>query len=212
MSQNIYQLVTDRILALLEQGVVPWKKPWKTTGGSALPSNLVSHKPYRGVNIFLLIAQGYTSPFWLTFRQAQDKGGHVRRGERGTPIVFWRIDERTTSEEIEGDEHAADHRRIVLRYYTVFNLEQCEGIEAPGAAAVEEGPVFDSIPACEAVYANMPHPPALRHGGERACYFRGEDLVKMPKPETFRRREHYYSTLYHELSHNAALRIMPTRA
>jgi antirestriction protein ArdC len=211
MSQNIYQLVTDRILALLEQGVVPWKKPWKSTGGSALPTNLVSRKPYRGVNIFLLIAQGYTSPYWLTFRQAQERGGHVRRGERGTPIVFWRLDEQT-SEEVEGEEQAAEHRRILLRYYTVFNLEQCEGIVPPAGVVVEDGPAFDPIPACEAVYANMPHPPALRHGGERASYSRGEDLVKMPKPETFRRREHYYSTLYHELSHYAAFRIMPTRA
>jgi antirestriction protein ArdC len=196
MSQHTYQLVTDRILALLQQGVVPWKKPWKTTGGSVAPSNLVSRKVYRGVNLFLLIAQNFGSPYWLTFRQAQERGGRVRRGERGTPIVFWRIDEKTT-EDAEGEERAAEYRRILLRYYTVFNLDQCEGIDVPGAAVAEDGPAFDPIPACEAVYASMPHPPTLRHGGERACY-RGEDLVQMPKPEAFRRREHYYSTLYHE--------------
>jgi len=210
MSHQIYQLVTDRILALLEQGVVPWKKPWKTTAGAVAPSNFVSRKPYRGVNIFLLVAQGFGSPYWLTFRQAQERGGHVRRGERGTPIVFWRIDQKT-SEEVEGEEPAAEHRRILLRYYTVFNVEQCEGLEVPGAFAVGDDPSFDPIPACEAVYANMPHPPALRHGGERACYFRGDDRVQMPKPEAFRLREHYYSTLYHELAHYAEARIMPRR-
>jgi antirestriction protein ArdC len=99
MSQQVYQIVTDRILALLEQVVVPWKKPWKTIGGSGAPSNLVSRKPYRGV----LIAQGFGSPYWLTFRQAQDRGGHIRRGERGTPIVFWRIDQKT-SEDGGGEE------------------------------------------------------------------------------------------------------------
>jgi antirestriction protein ArdC len=206
MSQHVYQLVTDRILALLEQGVVPWKKPWKTTGGSA-PRNFVSRKVYRGVNLFLLVAQRFGSPYWLTFRQAQERGGHVCRGERGTPIVFWRIDERTV-EDAEAEEGTAEYRRIILRYYTVFNLEQCEGIETAGTGTVEDGP-FDPIPACEAVFANMPNPPTLRHGGERACYNRVDDLVRMPRPEAFRRREHYYSTLYHELGHHAAARIIP---
>ncbi|HKV10909.1 MAG TPA: ArdC family protein, partial [Thermoanaerobaculia bacterium] len=100
MSQRIYQLVTDRILDLLEKGVVPWKKPWRATGIPVPPSNLVSRRPYRGINVFLLIAQHFGSPYWVTFKQALDLGGHVRRGERGTPIVFWRIDNET-SEEVE---------------------------------------------------------------------------------------------------------------
>jgi antirestriction protein ArdC len=202
MSQQIYQLVTDRILALLEQGVVPWKKPWKTRGGPALPpSNLLSLKPYRGINVFLLIAQGFGSPFWLTFKQAQARGGHVRRGERGTPIVFWRIDPRT-EEESEEEESSSDHRRILLRYYTVFNLEQCESVDVPGAEALEDGAPFDPIPACEAIIAKMTHPPELRHGGERAFYRRSMDLVQLPRPEAFCRPEHYYSTLFHEVAHS----------
>jgi antirestriction protein ArdC len=205
MSQQVYQIVTDRILALLEQGVVPWKKPWKTTGGSGAPSNLVSRKPYRGVNVFLLIAQGFGSPYWLTFRQAQDRGGHIRRGERGTPIVFWRIDQKS-SEEAGGEDEGAEPRRILLRYYTVFNAEQCEGLEIPGAASAGEGPTFDPIPACEAVYAGMPNRPELRHGGERAFYRRSDDLVQMPRPEAFRCRERYFSTLYHELGHSCGHR------
>jgi antirestriction protein ArdC len=127
MSQQIYQLVTDRILTLLQQGVVPWKKPWKTSGGSALPLNLISGRPYRGINVFLLIAQSFGSPYWLTFKQALKLDGYVRRGERGTPIVFWRIDQNT-SEDCDEDESGCGHRRILLRYYTLFNVEQCEGI------------------------------------------------------------------------------------
>jgi antirestriction protein ArdC len=201
VSQKIYQLVTDRILALLQQGVVPWKKPWTTSSGSALPINLVSRRPYRGVNVFLLIAQGYCSPYWLTFKQTQDRGGHVRRGESGTPIVFWRIDQNTSEELDREEENVAAYRRILLRYYTVFNAEQCEGIQIPGTKAVEDVPEFDPIPSCEAVYANMPHPPELRHGGERASYRRSDDLVQLPRPEAFSRPEHYYSTKFHELGH-----------
>ena len=211
MSQQIYQLVTDRVLALLQQGVVPWKQPWKTTGGPVLPpSNLLSRRPYRGINVFLLITQGFASPYWLTFKQAQMRGGHVRRGERGTPIVFWRIDQHT--EDSEDEESAAEHRRILLRYYTVFNVEQCEGIDLPGAEPVEDATAFDPIPACEAVYGNMPHPPELRHGGERAFYRRSTDLVQLPRPEAFSRPEYYYSTQLHELAHHAESRVMPTPA
>jgi antirestriction protein ArdC len=200
MSQPIYQLVTDRILALLQQGVAPWKKPWRTRGGSALPVNLVSRRPYRGVNVFLLIAQGFSSPYWLTFKQALHAGGHVRRGERGTPIIFWRIDSQT-SEASEEDDSTREHRRILLRYYTVFNVEQCEGVEVAGSEPAEVDACFDPLPACEAVYSKMPHPPELRHGGDRAFYRYSSDLVQLPRPEAFSRPEHYFSTLYHELGH-----------
>jgi antirestriction protein ArdC len=200
VSQKIYQLITDRILALLEQGVVPWTKPWKTHDRSALPVNLLSRRPYRGVNVFLLIAQGFDSPYWLTFKQTQERGGHVRRGERGTPIVFWRVD-RKTPEDQDGEESTEDRHRFLLRYYTVFNVEQCEDLEIPAAGVIEDNPAFDPIPACAAVYANMPHPPELRHRGERAFYSRGADLVQLPKPERFSRPEHYYSTQFHELAH-----------
>ncbi len=196
MSKQIYQIVTDRILALLQQGVVPWTLPWKVNGILVPPSNLVSRRPYRGINTFLLTAQRFGSPHWLTFKQALDHGGNVRRGERGTPIVFWRIDQKD-SEDSDGEEH----RRFLLRYYTVFNLEQCEGIEVSGAHPAEDSPAFDPIPACEAVYANMPNPPQLRHGGDQAYYRRSEDLVQLPRPEAFSRPEHYYSTQFHELAH-----------
>jgi antirestriction protein ArdC len=212
MSQKIYQLVTDRILGLLQQGVVPWKRPWKVKDSSAVPANLLSGRHYRGINVFLLIAQGFGSPYWLTFKQALEKGGNVRRGERGTPIVFWRIDDdRETPEDTDRDERASQSRRVLLRYYTVFNVEQCEGIQVPVDEATEADSRFDPIPACEAVYANMPNPPDLRHGGERAFYCRSSDLVQLPFPEAFSRPEHYYSTQFHELAHHAALWIMPMR-
>ena len=86
MAKSVYEIVTERILEKLEQGTVPWRKPWSAGGA---PRNLVSGKEYRGVNIFLLGSQGFTSPFWVTFKQAKQLGGSVRKGERGTPCIFW---------------------------------------------------------------------------------------------------------------------------
>src|SRR5216684_2161437 len=120
---DIYAIVTDKIINLLESGVVPWRRPWTSTG---LPRNLVSKKPYRGVNFFLLSASKYVSPFWLTIRQANELGGHVRKGEESTIVVFWKVDDLN---EIDTDHEQPDQkarRRFLLRYYRVFNLDQCK--------------------------------------------------------------------------------------
>src|SRR5687768_12960260 len=128
MKDSVYQVITDRVIQLLEKGTVPWQRPW--SGQEQAPRNLVSRKPYRGVNVFLLHALRYESPFWLTFKQAQELGGHVRKGEKACPVVFWKwLD-------VEGDQIAdngpAKRDRIpMLRYYSVFNVAQCDGIEAP---------------------------------------------------------------------------------
>ena len=122
---DIYAIVTDKIINLLEQGVVPWRRPWTSAG---LPRNLVSKKPYRGINHFLLSASKYVSPFWLTMRQANELGGHVRKGEESTIVVFWKVEDAKQSTE-DLDNETADakaRRRFLLRYYRVFNLEQCE--------------------------------------------------------------------------------------
>ena len=97
---DVYQIVTDKIVGMLEAGVVPWRKPWSSAG---LPRNLVTKKPYRGLNHFLLSASKYTSPFWLTFKQANELGGSVRRGEQTTLIVFWKIDQKQESVQEPGD-------------------------------------------------------------------------------------------------------------
>jgi hypothetical protein len=124
---DIYAIVTDKIINLLEQGVVPWRRPWTSAG---LPRNLVSKKPYRGINHFLLSASKYVSPFWLTMRQANELGGHVRKGEESTIVVFWKVEDATRSTEdldtAEPGEKA--RRRFLLRYYRVWNLEQCESL------------------------------------------------------------------------------------
>src|SRR5688500_10150745 len=117
---SAYDIVTARILEALERGVAPWRKPWN--GPQAMPHSLSSLKPYRGVNAFMLSLAEYESPFWLTFNQAKELHGHVRKGEHGWPVVFWKEWQTT-------DKQSGEMVEIpLLRYYTVFNTAQVEGI------------------------------------------------------------------------------------
>jgi antirestriction protein ArdC len=191
--RDVYQIITDRILDLLQRGVVPWQKPWASNGQDCLPRNLVSGKAYRGINVFLLNAMSYGSPYWLSFKQAQELGGNVRKGEKSTPIVFWKWLEGT-------DEQTGEKKRIpFLRYYSAFNASQCDGIEFPKVEAT--GREHSAIETAERIVANMPKLPPVQHGGDRACYSPALDMVRMPAPETFQTGEHYYSVLLHELTH-----------
>src|SRR5260370_9394388 len=124
-TMDVYAIVTEKIISLLKQGVVPWRRPWT---GSGLPRNVVSKKPYRGINHFLLSASKYVQPYWLTMTQANELGGHVRKGEESTIIVFWKVEDATQStEDLDNEEtDGKTRRRFLLRYYRVFNLEQCE--------------------------------------------------------------------------------------
>jgi len=199
-----YQVITDRILALLEQGTVPWRKPWADTGA---PKSLASGKAYRGVNTFLLAAQGamtgYASPYWITFKQALERGGHVRKGEKSTPVVFWKILQKGGDGENEdhADEDAAPGMKRIpmLRLYNVFNVEQCDGVEYPKPEQVERP--FTPIETCEQIVQAMPRPPTIEHLQTRAFYRPADDTLNMPRRELFESPEEYYSTLFHELAH-----------
>ena len=195
---DVYQIVTDKIVGMLEAGVVPWRKPWSSAG---LPRNLVTKKPYRGINHFLLSASKYTSPFWLTFKQANELGGSVRRGEQSTLIVFWKIDQKEESVQESGEEKS--QRRFLLRYYRAFNLEQCDlpqGVidKLPKVETHEHDPIDEA----ELIVANMPQRPALETAGSKAFYSSLTDRVTMPARELFTTAEEYYATLLHELSHS----------
>ena len=183
---QVYGIVTERILEQLRRGVVPWRRPW----ASDAPKNLVSGKEYRGVNVFLLSAMPFNSPWWLTFRQAKERGGSVRRGERGTPVIFWTEAVRETSD----GERESFH---VLRYYTVFNLRQCDGIAAPDSPARAAAPIAE----CERVVAAMPQRPAFASDLSQAFYRPATDTVHMPALASFDSPAFYYSTLFHELAH-----------
>lgn len=187
-----YQVVTDRIIEKLEQGTVPWHQPWSTE----LPKSLTTKKDYRGINVFLLGSQGYTNPYWLTFRQAKRLDGHIRRGEKATPIVFWKWIERETEQADEAGKRVLTSAPM-LRYYHVFNLEQCEGIESPEFNTHQTEP----IPRAESIVAEMPNRPVTDHRESRAFYRPLTDTVNMPALDQFSIGEEYYSTLFHELTH-----------
>ena len=187
---SVYDQITERIIALLTRGTIPWHKPWSIQTG--LPCNLVSKKPYRGINVFLLHAMGYESLFWLTFRQAQELGGNVRKGEKACPVVFWKqlaIENKATGEE---------ENIPLLRFYYLFNIDQCEGLR--NISAISKTPVTLSAKP-SAIVRNMPQPPAIRHGMTRASYSPRLDMVEMPSRESFRAEDGYFSTLFHELIH-----------
>jgi len=214
MSDQVYKIITDRIVAMLEAGTIPWRKPWAVSVDSegrrciALPKNLKSGKEYRGTNCFLLGAAPFSSPYWLTFKQCQEMGGSVVKGSKGTPVIFWKISDYAREDKDTGE--IKPGKSFLLRYYTVFNVEQCEGLKLPTAPApieapatpVEPIPEFQPIEACAAMVAAMPKAPEIKHRGDAAYYSPAFDFVSMPKPEAFNSPAEYYSTLFHELTHS----------
>ena len=196
MAIDVYERITARVLEQLERGTVPWHKPWR--GGEAgCPRNLISRRPYRGINVFLLSAcTPFESPFWLTFRQANELGGHVRKGAKSTPIVFWKWLRRENAETGETEQFP------LLRYYNVFNVAQCE-LPTEKVPALPSVPTteFEPIGACEQILEGMPERPAIYYEGAAAYYRPLTDSVHLPKPEHFDSPEHFYGTVFHELIH-----------
>jgi len=189
--QTVYEQITDRIISMLEKGTVPWQKPWKVATG--LPRNLISKKPYRGINTLLLHSMSYESPFWLTFHQAQQLGGMVRKGERACPVVFGkRVKEQ---DEQTGEETGY----TVLRLYNVFNLSQVDGLKNIPATTAET-PVTASTPA-EDIIAFMPKRPEIKYGMTKAYYSPSVDIIAMPDRARFDSEAHFFSTIYHEMIH-----------
>jgi antirestriction protein ArdC len=191
--QLAYQIITDRITKLLEEGVAVWQKPWNSQAG--MPRNLFSQREYRGINVWMLGAQSYASPFWSTFKQAQQAGGTVRKGEKSTPIVFWKVGVG------EDEETGKVRRSFLLRHYSVFNAAQLDGIAIP---QLPEDVVYEHTPLeqCEKVVTNYPLRPTILHGDSRAYYRPSTDSIHMPDMALFEVRERYYSTLFHEMTHS----------
>jgi len=185
---QVYESVTLRILECLDKGVVPWRKPWGVTP----PRNLSSGHVYRGINQILLSCTAFSSPYWMTFKQARLLGGSVKRGERGSPIVFWKVYE---NEKANGE----TDKRFVLRHFTVFNSEQTEGIYIPKLEALK---AIEPVEDCEKIVSSFKDPPTLEHGGNRACYIPALDRIQVPSRNAFSSSEEYYSTLFHEFVHS----------
>lgn len=192
---DIYETITNKILDIMKDGVIPWQKPWLLSGRH---TNLVTGKQYRGVNVFLLSCNSFGSPFWLTFKQSKAKGGQVRKGEKGTMIVFWKPVLIKEKDPTTGQEEKK--KIFVLRYYTVFNLEQVDGIEAPPEPEKTE---LQPIETAAKIIAEMQNPPVIKHAQTfDACYRPSQDEVNMPLLNDFKSPESYYSVLFHEVGHS----------
>src|SRR5207244_892740 len=194
---DVYQVITDRIIEKLEAGTIPWHKAWRSIGA---PRNLVSKKLYRGVNVWLLTMQGYTSPYWATIRQINELGGCVRKGEKAAPVVFWRIyvdgvEVKAGEPEPELQEPEGQaRRRFVLRYYSIFNTEQCTfPTTVTDKLALPEQRQLDPIEACETILAGMANPPEIVHAGDKAFYSPTTDRITMPPRGLFDNAEEYWS-------------------
>jgi antirestriction protein ArdC len=190
---DVYEIVTNRIIELLEQGAIPWQKPWI---GPGIPMNAISKRAYRGINVWLLLSLNYARNLFLTWDQLKKVGGSVKQGEHGHVVIFWRA--------IKKDNAAEDDKEKkipMLRYYKVFNIEQCrdlpEGL-VPAMELKETEPLLE----CVRLVNDMPQAPEITHEMPEAFYDAEKDYINMPKREMFKSMEGYYATLFHELLHS----------
>lgn len=193
---DVYELVTNRIIELLEAGTVPWKQPWTTAG---VPMNLISKRPYRGINLWLLLSLTYERNLFLTWDQLKKTGGSVLKGEHGHIVLFWK---QVTKKPEEVGTDGKPKTTSMLRYYKVYNIQQCRDIPEN---LVPPMPVMSEVPAiheCEAIIAAMPDCPPIKHKEQHAFYYIADDYINMPKKKSFASPEAYYGTLFHELVHS----------
>jgi antirestriction protein ArdC len=204
---TLYDEITDRIIAELEAGRVPWVQPWGTAAAKAplaMPKNASTDRQYSGVNILILwgavVERGFAGQSWLTFRQALSLGGHVRKGERGTTVVyadrFVPNDEKRRAAETGEDAQAIPF----LKQFTVFNIDQCEELSDEIATAAPPPPAADLIePTVEALIKASGIP--FQIGGDRAFYATAEDYVQVPPPQAYFEPINWHRTALHELGH-----------
>ena len=201
--QDIYTRITGKIVAALEQGVRPWIRPWNADNAAGRITRPLRHNgvPYSGINILMLwasaVEQGFGSPSWMTFKQALELDAHVRKGEKGSLVVYansvTKTDRNDAGEEIEREIH-------FLKGYTVFNVEQIEGL--PAQYYVKPEPKFTAVQRidhAEAFFAATRF--EIRYGGNRAYYAQEPDYIRIPPIEAFTDAESFYATLAHESVH-----------
>ncbi|WP_028167336.1 ArdC family protein [Bradyrhizobium elkanii] len=201
MKRDLYAEVSTRIIAELEAGAAPWIKPWSASPGANTPCNAVTNRPYSGCNVILLWmaqAAGYRTPRFLTFKQALELGGCVRKGERGTKVYFVK---QLQVRDKSAEDDTATRLVPMLREYTVFNVDQCENLparvvtlgEGKPRNADERDATIDEFLACSGA--------TIREGFGEAYYRPGDDSVSLPRFEAFKNAAQFYATAFHELGH-----------
>src|SRR6202162_2900148 len=202
--QDIYTRITSQIVSHLEKGVRPWVRPWNAEHAAGRITRPLRHngKPYGGINVLSLwasaIAQNFAAPVWMTFKQASELDAHIRKGEKGSLVVYADSIKRRETDEKTGDE--IDREIPFLKGYTVFNVEQIEGL--PEVYYAKAAPTLDPVARidhAEKYFAALGA--AIRHGGNRAFYSIAADVIQMPPFESFQDANSYYATLAHECTH-----------
>ncbi|NTF10641.1 DUF1738 domain-containing protein [Agrobacterium rubi] len=201
---DVYTRITDKMIAALDEGVRPWVQPWNSKHLTGRVSRPLRHngEPYSGINVLLLwseaVARGYASSTWMTFRQAQELGANVRKGETASMVVYAN---RISKTETDAEGREIERDIPFLKAYSVFNIEQIDGLGDRYAQASGDGIVqpVERIAKADAFFAKTGA--VVRHGGDKAFYAPGLDLIQMPPIEAFRDVESYYATLAHETVH-----------
>jgi antirestriction protein ArdC len=203
---NLYREITAKIIVELEQGIVPWVRPWRSAGQGpslSLPKNARTNKAYSGVNVLLLWdaldVRGFASSQWLTFKQALELGGCVRKGEKGTHVFYAdRFIPEKEREKAEAEGHEPESIPFLKRY-TVFNAEQCDGLPDHLFAPRRALPECKIIPEAHALILSTGAD--FRIGGDEAFYLPSEDVIRVPHQSAFTDQINYYRTAFHELGH-----------
>ena len=211
MKADVYERITARMVSELEQGVRPWFKPWNAehAAGRIMRPLRVNGTPYRGINVLSLwidaVAKNFSAPIWMTYKQAHELGGQVRKGEQGSLVVY--ADKIRRSEKDTDSGEQTEREIPFMRGYTVFCVDQIDGLPAQYYATVPAAidPV-QRIAHAESFFAATGA--VIQHGGNQAFYTVTHDHVQMPPFEAFRDAESYYATLAHECTHNAVTGIM----
>jgi antirestriction protein ArdC len=197
---DIAQTITDSIIQQLEKGATPWVKPWRSLRGlpgNGNPYNARKCKPYRGANYFHLLQQPWENPGYVTFKQAIELGGNVKAGQKGTPVIYWNIQQKT-GKDSEGND--AVTAVPFLKHYWVFNVEQCENLTLP---EIEKTPEPDWNPESNvmALVDRLALAGGLTHSGDSAYFRPSTDAIVMPAMAAFNSPENYHATLLHESIH-----------
>ena len=197
MSNKTHEAIANKIIEMLDAGTIPWRKPWNGTS-AGMPTNGKSKKEYRGINVFMLHACGYSSPYWFSFNQAKEMGANVRKGEHGCPVIFWKLFPHVETNEAG---ELKEKKVPMLRYYTAFNAEQLENLPERFQPQPMDLVKHDPIEAAQKIIINMPKAPAIKTG-TAAHYQPFIDLVTLPPFGAFHTPHDYYSTAFHELAHS----------
>ncbi len=190
ITQNdVYNLINNRVIAYLENGIIPWNQSWAQIG---IPTNLITKKPYTGINTWLLTALGYEHNYFLTFKQIKELGGSVIKGEKSCPVIFWEWTE------VENKEKPGMTKRVSkIKYYTVFNILQCNDIPLE---MIPHSKDFGKVVKPESIWNNMPNKPTVQHVQDEAHYNPENDFINMPKKKDVLEEE-YYDLLFRMLIH-----------